>query len=64
LAALYPPLEAARFAAGELEPFVPGVARVIAERLGGASLAPVWGTLAPGSEVVVGQPPLPRTIAR
>lgn len=64
LASLYAPLEAARFAAGELAPFVPGVARVIAERLGGADLAPVWGTLAPGSTLVTGAPPLPRTIAR
>lgn len=60
LASLYAPLEVARFAAGELEPFVPGVARIIAERLGNAELTPTWGTLAPGVELHVGPPPLPR----
>lgn len=63
LAALYPPLEAARFAAGELAPFVPGVSRVIAARLGDVSLAPVWGTLAPGCALRGGPPPLPRRSA-
>ena len=60
-AALYAPLEAARFAAGELAPFVPGVARVIADRLGDPDLAPVWGTLRPRTELCAGSPPLPRT---
>lgn len=59
LAALYAPLEAARFAAGELEPFVPGVARLIAERLD-ADLSTTWGTLEPGRQLRVGAPPLPR----
>lgn len=36
-AALYAPLEAARIAAAELSPFVPGVARTIAARLGEAA---------------------------
>ncbi|HEY4059407.1 MAG TPA: methionine--tRNA ligase [Kofleriaceae bacterium] len=60
LASLYAPLEAARFAAGELAPFVPGVARTIADRLGGADLAPVWGTLRRGADLRIGPPPLPR----
>lgn len=60
LAALYAPLEVARFAAGELQPFVPGVARIIAARLGDPDLAPTWGVLAPGAELRVGPPPLPR----
>ena len=64
LSALYAPLEAARFAAGELAPFVPGVSRVIAARLGDASLVPVWGTLRAGDALRGGPPPLPRTIAR
>jgi methionyl-tRNA synthetase len=50
-AALYAPLEAARIAAGELSPFVPGVARVIVERL---------GELTPGAPLPLGPPPLPR----
>lgn len=58
--ALYAPLEAIRIAAGELEPFVPGVARTIAARLGGAPLAPAWGGLTPGAPLVVGPPPFPR----
>lgn len=61
-ASLYAPLEVARFAAGELEPFVPGVARIIATRLGNTELTPTWGTLDPGSELQLGGPPLPRTI--
>ncbi len=64
LSALYAPLEAARFAAGELAPFVPGVARAIAARLGDASLVPVWGTLRAGDALRGGPPALPRTIAR
>jgi len=59
-AALHAPLEAARIAAGELSPFVPGVARVIASRLGTTDLAPSWGRLAPGTELHLGPPPLPR----
>ncbi len=58
---LYTPLEAARFAAGELEPFVPGVARIIADRLGHAELTPTWGVLTAGAELRLGPPPLPRT---
>lgn len=61
LAALYAPLEAARFAAGELQAFVPGVARVIAGRLGEAPLTPSWGGLVPGQALHLGPPPLPRT---
>jgi methionyl-tRNA synthetase len=49
--ALYAPLEAARRAAGELAPFVPGVARTIVERLGDAPLAP-------GAPLVAGPPPV------
>jgi methionyl-tRNA synthetase len=59
-AALYAPLEAARVAAGELQPFVPGVARTIAARLGGVDLDPGWGRLVPGAALVAGAPPLPR----
>lgn len=59
-AALYAPLEAARLAAGELAPFVPGVARTIAARLGDAELAVGWGGLAPGTELRAGPPPFPR----
>lgn len=62
--ALYAPLEAARIAAGELEPFVPGVAQTIAARLGDAGLQPGWGRLVPGAEVRVGPPPIPRKAAR
>lgn len=61
LASLYAPLEAARFAAGELEPFVPGVARIIADRLGHVELTPTWGVLAAGAALQLGPPPLPRT---
>ena len=59
-ASLYAPLEAARFAAGELAPFVPGVARTIAARLGDPELAPRWGILVPGTALQHGAPPLPR----
>ena len=59
-ATLYAPLEAARFAAGELSPFVPGVAATIAARLGTADLSPVWGRLIPGTPLVLGPPPIPR----
>ncbi len=58
--ALYAPLEAARVAAGELSPFVPGVAETIATRLGDADAQPQWGRLLPGAELRVGPPPLPR----
>jgi methionyl-tRNA synthetase len=57
--ALYAPLEAARIAAGELAPFVPEVARTIAERLGDADLEPGWGRLEPGAPLRNGPPPLP-----
>ena len=57
---LYAPLEAARIAAGELSPFVPDVASIIAARLGSPELVPSWGGLVPGSELPVGTPPLPR----
>lgn len=60
LAALYAPLEAARFAAGELAPFVPLVSRTIAERLGDPDLGPTWGLLEPGAALRIGPPPLPR----
>jgi methionyl-tRNA synthetase len=59
-AALYAPLEAARIAAAELAPFVPGVARTIADRLGNASVNPAWGGLVPGDALGSGPPPLPR----
>ncbi len=59
-ASLYAPLEAARIAAGELSPFVPEVARVIASRLGTDHLDPSWGRLVPGAELRAGPPPLPR----
>lgn len=62
LASLYAPLEVARFAAGELEPFVPGVAQIIAARLGNVELTPTWGTLVPGAELPLGRPALPRTL--
>jgi methionyl-tRNA synthetase len=60
-AALYAPLEAARIAAAELAPFVPGVSRTIAGRLGDPDLRPPWGLLAPGAELRQGPPPVPRT---
>jgi methionyl-tRNA synthetase len=59
-ASLYAPLEAARIAAGELSPFVPAVAAVIAARLGATDLDPGWGRLAPGAALVSGPPPVPR----
>jgi methionyl-tRNA synthetase len=58
--ALHAPLEAIRIAAGELEPFVPDVARTVSARLGGARLAPAWGGLSPGAPLVAGSPPFPR----
>ena len=58
--ALYAPLEAARFAAGELLPFVPDAARTILARLGDPDPAPRWGLLEPGTRLVAGPPPLPR----
>jgi methionyl-tRNA synthetase len=61
--ALYAPLEAARIAAGELAPFVPGVAQTIAARLGGDQ-EPGWGRLVPRAEVRVGPPPIPRKAER
>lgn len=57
-AALYAPLEAARIAAGELAPFVPGVAARISERLGDLSAG--WGGLVPGAALPTGAPPIPR----
>jgi methionyl-tRNA synthetase len=57
---LYAPLEAARCAAGELAPFVPGVARAIGERLGDPDLAAGWGGLRPGAALHGGPPPLSR----
>ncbi len=59
-ASLYAPLEVARIAAGELAPFVPGIARTIAARLGDAALDAAWGGLAPGAELRPGAPPVPR----
>jgi len=59
-AALYAPLEAARIAAAELSPLVPGIARTIAARLGGAGQDPRWGQLAPGAALIAGAPPVPR----
>ena len=58
-AALYAPLEAARIAAGELSPFVPGVARTILARLGDADGAAAWGRSISGG-LHAGPPPLPR----
>jgi len=58
-AALYAPLEAARIATGELAPFVPGIARTIAARLGGG-LQPGWGGLVPGAALAAGSLPIPR----
>jgi len=60
----YAALEAARIAAGELSPFVPGIARTIASRLGGADLEPGWGRLVPGAELRSGPPTLPRKNAK
>lgn len=56
--ALYAPLEAARIAAGELEPFVPGVARALARHLGDVDLAPGWGRLVPGAALATAGPVL------
>jgi len=61
LAALYAPLEAARFAAGELLPFVPAAARKVLQRLGDPDPSPIWGLLEPGALVASGPPPLPRS---
>ena len=63
-ASLYAPLEAARIAAGELAPFVPEIARTIASRLGTTELASSWGRLAPGTELPIGPPPVPRKTSR
>ena len=49
--ALYAPLQAARCAAEELEPFVPATARALVARL---------GDLEPGAPLVAGPPPVPR----
>jgi hypothetical protein len=57
---VYAPLEAARIALGELSPFVPDVARVIASRLGDPHLEPSWGGLRPGALLRAGSPPVPR----
>jgi methionyl-tRNA synthetase len=62
-AAVYGALEAARVAAGELSPLVPGVAAAIAARLGVADLEPGWGRLAPGAALRTGSAPLPRKLA-
>ena len=59
VAALYAPLEAARIAAGELAPFVPGVARTILARLGDPHGDPRWGARS-AIELHAGPPPLPR----
>jgi methionyl-tRNA synthetase len=61
---LYAPLEAARIAAGELAPFVPGIARTLADRLGGADLAPGWGGLGAGVQLASGGPVIPRLTER
>lgn len=58
-AALYAPLEAARIAAGELAPLVPGVARTVLARLGDPEGTPGWG-LPAGVAASLGPPPLPR----
>ncbi len=58
--ALYAPLELARFVAGELSPFVPGVAQTIAAALGTEDLAALWGVLRAGHPLRIGPPPLPR----
>ena len=57
--ALYGPLEAARLAAGELSPFVPGVSRAIAARLGEPDLQRGWGCSTP-AVLRIGPPPVPR----
>lgn len=63
LASLYTPLEVARFAAGELEPFVPRVAQIISARLGNAALSSTWGTLVPGTALSTSDgPPIPRKL--
>ena len=53
LRALAAPLAAARAAATELAPFVPGVSRAIVERVGD-----------PGGVILRGPPPLPRLVAK
>ncbi|HEY0250840.1 MAG TPA: methionine--tRNA ligase [Kofleriaceae bacterium] len=58
--ALYAPLEAARFVAGELEPFVPAVAETVFARLGQPSRAPHWGLLDPEAPILRGPPLIPR----
>lgn len=63
-ASLYAPLEAARIAAGELLPFVPGVARAIKDRLGDPDLSPTWGVLQPGHQLRDGAPLIPRLTLR
>ena len=50
-ASLHAPLEAARLAATELAPFVPGIATTVASRL---------GPIAPGAPLTLGPPPVPR----
>ena len=59
-ALLYAPLESARIAAGELSPFVPGIARAVADRLGDPPLEPRWGGLAHGTRIRRGPPVVPR----
>ena len=62
--ALVAPLEAARVAAGELSPFVPGISRRIGSRLGDLDLEPGWGRRCPGAPLVVGPPVIPRLTPR
>jgi methionyl-tRNA synthetase len=69
--ALYAPLEAARIAIGELQPFVPRLATHLARRLGAsnagngrAELSPQWGLLPVGALLAIGPPPVPRLVAR
>jgi methionyl-tRNA synthetase len=59
---LYAPLEAARIAAAELAPVVPGVARALLARLGDDD-RPGWGRLAESRPLVGGPPPLQRLCA-
>ncbi len=62
-AALYAPLEAARVAAAELAPFVPGISRTILDRLGGEA-QPGWGGLRAGTVLPGGPPPITRRVQR
>jgi methionyl-tRNA synthetase len=62
--ALHAPLEAARIAIGELQPFVPRLTAQLADRLGAADLAPTWGLLPVGARLEIGPPPVPRLVRR